>query len=90
MRNAVPTSAAFHTPSSRPVTAPGPSPLRTVISGRITAGDGTGGGRSTWFSRAVAAQAVRNSRNWDTVKMKISRPRIGPNACGVPELGHRC
>ena len=47
---------------------------------RITAGGGTSVGRSIWFSRAVAAQAVRNSRNWDTVKMKISRPRIGPNA----------
>ena len=49
----------------------------------------TGGGRSTWFSRAVAAHAVRNSTNWDTVKMKISRPRIGPNACARGRLGHR-
>jgi hypothetical protein len=39
-----------------------------VICGRITAGSGTDGGRSTWFSRDVAAQAVRNCRNWDTVK----------------------
>ena len=38
---------------------PAPGPRCTQICGRITAGGGGCGGRSTSFSRAVAAQAVR-------------------------------
>ena len=66
--NRAPSSPVITPTPSRPAMNPAPSPLRTTTSERITAGVGTGTGGSTWFSRAVAAQAVRNSTNWDTEK----------------------
>ena len=37
--------ACYRADTEQTQTAPGPRPLRTVTSGRITAGEGTGGGR---------------------------------------------
>ena len=56
--NRAPSSPVITPTPSRPAMTPAPGPLRTTTSERITAGSGTGAGRSTWFSRAGACGPV--------------------------------